>query len=580
MRPTTIIDPLCPSDAVVRPSLIASIVCSATGVTEVICCLPFNPGPSRRRPTVSGVAKGHVVMGLLFFPRGGSAQVVRYLATALVDADWSVELVTGSLGDPGEETHAPTFFAGSRGPAPGLLRCMARVRSRPAERRRGSRADAPLLRRSRGAPPTSCSRRCRPTSLITWRRSGRHPFVDAGADRADVFHLHHLTPQHDAVRSRWPRAAVVAHLHGTDMKFLEAVRQRAALARSVGTTLAGMPEWVTANPRAPQLDEPQQTLVRTTRWEQWRHGEFWHDRLRRQADAADHMIAVSPTERAMALEVLQVDPDRITDIPNGVDLKRFRPRPMTPEERRAHFRRWLVEDPQGWDETGVPGSVAYRESDLDRLLGPDGDATVLIFVGRFIGFKRVPLLVRAFARATARFDRPASLLVWGGHPGEWEDDHPVTVAREIGADRVFFAGWRGHDDLPDGLAACDALGDPIDQRPVPADTPRGHGRRPSGDRHQQRRVPVHGQPRPGSTDRLARTARRRTSPGGGAGRSGQPTAGDRAPGRRRARPCPGPPFMGRPREDVRRTHTQSPRTVDRAIAQADALAVSFRPIRG
>src|SRR3954471_20648317 len=49
-------------------------------------------------------------MGLLFFPRGGAAQVARYLSTALVRADWSVALVSGSLGGPGEETHAPTFF--------------------------------------------------------------------------------------------------------------------------------------------------------------------------------------------------------------------------------------------------------------------------------------------------------------------------------------------------------------------------------------------------------------------------------------------------------------------------------------
>ena len=124
------------------------------------------------------------------------------------------------------------------------------------------------------------------------------PLRDAGATR-DVFHLHHLTPQHDAVRSRWPQAAVVAHLHGTDMKFLEAVRQRAALARSVGTTLADDARMGDARTqRTPQLDEPQQALLRTTRWEQWRHGEFWRDRLRRQADAADHMIVVSPTERA------------------------------------------------------------------------------------------------------------------------------------------------------------------------------------------------------------------------------------------------------------------------------------------
>ena len=47
--------------------------------------------------------------------------------------------------------------------------------------------------------------------------------------------------------------------------------------------------------------------------------------------------------------------------------------------------------------------------------------------------------------------------MWGGHPGEWEDEHPVTVARQAGQDGVFFAGWRGHDDLPHALAACDAL---------------------------------------------------------------------------------------------------------------------------
>jgi glycosyltransferase involved in cell wall biosynthesis len=69
----------------------------------------------------------------------------------------------------------------------------------------------------------------------------------------------------------------------------------------------------------------------------------------------------------------------------------------------------------------------------------------------------VPLLVEAFARARAAAHRPMSLLVWGGYPGEWEDEHPVTVSRRVGAEGVFFAGWRGHEDLPDGLAACDAL---------------------------------------------------------------------------------------------------------------------------
>jgi glycosyltransferase involved in cell wall biosynthesis len=155
--------------------------------------------------------------------------------------------------------------------------------------------------------------------------------------------------------------------------------------------------------------------------------------------------------------MLGVDDEQVSAVPNGVDLIKFCPRPMTRQQRRAHFRHWLVEDPQGCDESAGAGTVTYREPDLDRLLGPNGDAMVLIFVGRFTSAKRVPLLVRAFARARPRFQRPTSLVVWGGHPGEWEGEHPVTVAREVGGEGVFFAGWRGHDDVPYALAACDAL---------------------------------------------------------------------------------------------------------------------------
>ena len=58
------------------------------------------------------MGQSRIVMGLLFFPRGGSAYVVRYLSPALARAGWSVSLAVGSLGRPGEEAHAPTFFDG------------------------------------------------------------------------------------------------------------------------------------------------------------------------------------------------------------------------------------------------------------------------------------------------------------------------------------------------------------------------------------------------------------------------------------------------------------------------------------
>ena len=51
-------------------------------------------------------------MGLLFYPRGGSAQVVRYLARALPAVGWDVSVACGSIGSPGEGSHAATFFAG------------------------------------------------------------------------------------------------------------------------------------------------------------------------------------------------------------------------------------------------------------------------------------------------------------------------------------------------------------------------------------------------------------------------------------------------------------------------------------
>src|SRR6266545_4638986 len=53
-----------------------------------------------------------VVSGLFFFPRGGSAQVARALSRALAETGWEVTLAAGSLGQAGEQTHAPTFFGG------------------------------------------------------------------------------------------------------------------------------------------------------------------------------------------------------------------------------------------------------------------------------------------------------------------------------------------------------------------------------------------------------------------------------------------------------------------------------------
>jgi glycosyltransferase involved in cell wall biosynthesis len=395
-------------------------------------------------------------MGLLFFPRGGSAQVARYLVPALADAGWTPSLVGGSLGRQGEGTHAPTFYGEMD------LHHLDYSEAVEAFARGGSAVAAPVpmhpsYEDREGAPDVVLAA-VDPALARHLAGVWEAPFRAAGAEDATVLHLHHLTPQHDAARRAWPSVPLVAHLHGTEIKFLEAVEERAAVAGAMGTTLEAMPEAVAAGAGPPGgLDEVQRTVWDTTRWEAWRHGGWWARHLRRQAAAADHLVAVSPSDRTSATSVLGVEPERVSEVPNGVDVDRFRPRPLDSGARRDCFRHWLVAEPRGWDATGAPGSVAYREPALDRLLGPDGDGTVLVFVGRFTAAKRVPVLVRAFARARARFERPGSLLVWGGHPGEWEGEHPVAVAAEEGPEGIFFAGWRGHQDRPDALGACDAL---------------------------------------------------------------------------------------------------------------------------
>lgn len=395
-------------------------------------------------------------MGLLFFPRGGSAQVTRYLAVALGDAGWSVSLVAGSLGDPGDETHAPTFFDGIE------LRHVDYTATFEASAADGSALAAPIPMH-----PSYEDREGAPDVVLAAVDPGLEahlaavweaPLAAAGASGADVLHLHHLTSQHDAARATWPHVPILAHLHGTEIKLLEAIEARRALAARLGSSLPEMPRSVASGSLGVRgLSAVEQELLTTTRWTQWRHGDHWAARLRQLAVAADHVVAVSPPDRATVIATFGVAPEHVTAIPNGVETDRFHPRPSAPGEWRARFRRWLVEDPRGWREGGEPGSIRYGEADLDRLLGEDGDGTVLIYVGRFTEAKRVPLLIRSFAIARQRARRRASLLVWGGHPGEHEGEHPVTVAEEVGAEGIYFAGWRGHEDLPEGLAACAAL---------------------------------------------------------------------------------------------------------------------------
>ena len=68
-------------------------------------------------------------MGVLFFPRGGSAQVVRYLARFLPRAGWDVTIACGSLASPGETFFDVGDFIFEDSRLPGIDQPLSRVPS-------------------------------------------------------------------------------------------------------------------------------------------------------------------------------------------------------------------------------------------------------------------------------------------------------------------------------------------------------------------------------------------------------------------------------------------------------------------
>ncbi len=347
-------------------------------------------------------------MGLFFFPRGGSAQVARALCSSLPQTGWDVTLAAGSLGQAGNPSHAESFFGGID---------LAPVDYTQAQQCR-DREPIPF-------PPSYEDRPGAPDRVFAliddhmyerlvnvWARALRH----AGAASASLLHLHHLTPINEAARRAFPERPVLGQLHGTELGLL----------RSIETGPASG----------------------------WRFAERWANRLRGWARGCELVIVPPGAAGAEAARLLSLPADKLVPMASGADLQLFQRRPISPEQRINHWRRWLVEQPLGWDESGRPGTITYTDADLWPFRGAD---TVVLYVGRFTAVKRLPLLIRAHTRAISELNRPLPLVLVGGHPGEWEGEHPLAVARALGNKQIFFAGWRAHQQLPDAFNAADLL---------------------------------------------------------------------------------------------------------------------------
>jgi len=404
-------------------------------------------------------------MGLMFYPRGGSAQVARYLSRALMESGWDVVLATGSLGSPGERTHAATFYEGLRVEVADYTPALRRFEHGEDQLAGPVPFHGSFEDREAAPDPvfTALDAAQARVQVAAWEGV----LECAGFGQVDIVHLHHVTPMHEAVARRWPDRPLVTHLHGTELKMLDRIERLAGVAAALGTSLAQLAAAVESGEPASDLDLPEtaRELLGQTSPSRYRYGEEWAARLEASARTSRRVICISPHEASEAMRLLRVSDDLIEVIPNGVDTDLFVRSPFTRDGRLDLLRHWLVDDPQGWDETGLPGSIRYPATALDAFASRDGaPLPVLLFVGRYLGFKRVPLLVRAYARARPRFEVPAPLLIWGGSPGEWEGEHPYTVARALEVSGVFFSGWRGHDELPLGLSCADVfVGPSVDE---------------------------------------------------------------------------------------------------------------------
>jgi glycosyltransferase involved in cell wall biosynthesis len=348
-------------------------------------------------------------MGIYFSPRGGSAHVCRAVAREFERNGFEVGVISGSRSDLGDLAQAGSFYSGLN---PHAVDFTPAIQGPEPLRHLGAAGTAPIHGSYEDRPGAedrvlaSLDDAEYELQVAAWARELRL----AGAEDADLLYLHHLTPLNEAAARAFPHLPVLGHIHGTELLMLERIASGAP------------PGWV--------------------------HAEAWAERIRGWAGRCERIVVSNRDGLTRATAALGLDRDRFVCVPNGFDQS-FVPRRI---DRRAHWRRHLVASPRGWRPGSPQGSVAYEEADLQALEG-----TVLLYVGRFTEVKRMALLIEAFAQARPRFAGATALVLVGGHPGEWEGEHPVEAIERLECPDVFLAGWHSHADLPDFLCAADLL---------------------------------------------------------------------------------------------------------------------------
>src|SRR5512132_2511152 len=199
----------------------------------------------------------------MFFPRGGSAHVARALARELPAHGCEVTIVSGSRSN-GSVGNAERFYEG--------------LDVHPVDFSNGDAPMHPSYEDRPDAPDrvfAALDDDAYEEHVAAWARA----LEEAGATEADVLHLHHLTPIHEAAARVAPRVPIVGHLHGTELLMLERID-------------AGAPAT-------------------------WRHAEAWKRRMRRWAQRCERVLVLSRTQIDRAQRLPDNDPARCVVAPNG-----------------------------------------------------------------------------------------------------------------------------------------------------------------------------------------------------------------------------------------------------------------------
>ena len=363
----------------------------------------------------------NITMGFYFFPRGGSAQVVRYLCRALAGTRWKPTLFAGSMGPLADNSNANQFFSD--------IDCRSLDYSSALD---AWRDGADPMAVSDPMPASYEHKEGVPDRIFfdlddaaydrqvdSWSRF----FSSNDSVEPDVVHLHHLTPMHEAIRRVWPSVPVITHLHGTELKMLES-----------------------------PYDGP--------------HRIAWGDRMRRWATDSARIVVVADHDRHLVQQLLPVDPARVASIASGADVDVFAPRARGALGAANLWKRFLVDEPGGWQPGRAEGSIRYDIGDLSAFNDTDGrPVPVVLFAGRFMKFKRLQLLIEAHHLLRSTSTYRAVLVIAGGFPGEWEGEHPYDTVRRLGATGVFFVGWKNHHELAELLNCSDVFAAPSVEEP-------------------------------------------------------------------------------------------------------------------